>query len=262
MSSTLRNKHKYLSAVIMIFTVLSLPGLSAADTGNDTTTDTDKDMTALKTWQAGTTVSKTSIDRYGIDRCFQALPVTDNIFRRMRGRSFKHGCTTKRGDLNYLKVLHRNIDGEICIGELVCNKSISGDLITIFKALYNASYPIERMVLVDNYNADDEKSMTANNTSCFNYRRIGTSERLSNHSSGLAIDINPLYNPCIRKRKNGNIHITPAAGKPYAGRYKQFGYKINEGDICHKLFIKHGFKWGGKWRSMKDFQHFEKILKK
>ena len=40
-------------------------------------------------------------------------------------------------------------------------------------------------------------------------------------------------------------------------RGKQFRYKINKGDLCYRLFIKHGFIWGGSWRTVKDYQHFE-----
>lgn len=38
--------------------------------------------------------------------------------------------------------------------------------------------------------ANDNKSMSANNTSAFNYRVISGTKKLSNHSYGLAIDIN------------------------------------------------------------------------
>ena len=43
----------------------------------------------------------------------------------------------------------------------------------------------------------------------------------------------------------------------YADRSKQYRYKIVKGDLLHRLFLKHGFTWGGAWRTMKDYQHFE-----
>jgi hypothetical protein len=100
--------------------------------------------------------------------------------------------------------------------------------------------------------------MTANNTSCFCYRKIAGSPRLSKHSLGLAIDINPLQNPCVKRRKDGTLFIQPQAGRQYANRQKNHPYKITKGDLCYRLFLAHGFSWGGNWRSSKDYQHFEK----
>ena len=99
--------------------------------------------------------------------------------------------------------------------------------------------------------------MSDNNTSCFCYRVVSGTQKLSYHARGLAIDINPLYNPYIRHAKDGSRIVEPANGKPYADRSKQFRYKINKGDLCYRLFIKHGFIWGGSWRTVKDYQHFE-----
>ena len=100
--------------------------------------------------------------------------------------------------------------------------------------------------------------MQANNTSCFNFRRVAGSSKLSAHSRGMAIDINPLQNPCIRQRKDGSTSVQPATGRCYADRSKHWPYQIVRGDLCHRLFTEHGFKWGGAWRSVKDYQHFER----
>ena len=58
--------------------------------------------------------------------------------------------------------------------------------------------------------------------------------------------------------RNGSLLISPANGAPYADRSKKHIYKIEEGDLCYRLFLEHGFIWGGHWRTMKDYQHFEK----
>ena len=219
---------------------------------------TKAELAVLQHWEAGRPVSARSVERFGWDKCFVAEKIDERTFKRMEGRSFKSGCTTPRSDLRYLKVLHRTKDGRIQLGEMVCHKDISADLLDIFKRLYEARYPIERMVLIDNYNADDEASMAANNTSCFNFRRIGGSSKPSKHGLGKAVDINPLYNPYVKKKADGSIVVNPKSGKPYVNRSKAFDYKIVRGDLCHTLFIKHGFRWGGGWRSLKDYQHFEK----
>ena len=183
--------------------------------------------------------------------------ITDSIFARIEGKSFKENCTTPRRDLRYLKVLHYNKEGEELEGELICHKDIADDLLAIFRELHRAKYPIERMVLIDEYNADDEASMRANNTSAFNFRPASGMRRLSKHSTGMAIDINPLYNPLVKHRE-GRTRVYPSTATPYIDRTRDFPYKIVKGDLCYRLFKKYGFSWGGDWRRSKDYQHFEK----
>lgn len=187
---------------------------------------------------------------------FYATPISDSLFNYMSGKSYKTGCPVSRNDLCHVHVLHYDGNNNICKGEIVCNKLIATKLVDIFRSLYNAHYPIQCIRLVDEFDADDEKSMTANNTSCFNFRTVAGTKVLSLHAQGLAIDINPLYNPCVKTTK-GKISVEPAKGKDYADRKKSFPYKIDKNDLCYKLFIRHGFHWGGAWRSIKDYQHFE-----
>lgn len=183
--------------------------------------------------------------------------ISDRVFARIEGKSFKEDCTTLREDLRYLRVMHYNKDGEIRRGELICHKDIADALLEIFQELYKAKYPIERMVLVDEYGADDETSMRANNSSAFNFRYISGTMKLSSHSRGMAIDINPLYNPYVRQGKGG-VRVSPSNAVEYVDRAKVFPYKIVKGDLCYRLFKKHGFTWGGDWKNSKDYQHFEK----
>ena len=160
--------------------------------------------------------------------------------------------------LDTLKVQYVDLEGVRHEGEIICNHLINQDLREIFAELYKAKYPIERIRPISEYGDDDERSMQANNTSCYCYRPIAGSKKLSNHARGMAIDINPLYNPCVRRQKDGTLLIQPATGKPYVNRNKSFKYKITTSDLCYRLFKQHGFRWGGSWRSLKDYQHFEK----
>ncbi len=189
---------------------------------------------------------------------FSIDTISDAVFQRMQGRSFPQHCTVPRSELRYLRVLHRNAADSICQGELVCNKSIAEDLLDIFRQLYEAHYPIEHIRLIDDYDADDERSMSDNNSSCFCFRTVAGTNKLSKHARGLAVDINTRYNPYVRHSRNGSLLISPANGVPYANRSKKHIYKIEEGDLCYRLFRQHGFIWGGQWRTMKDYQHFEK----
>jgi hypothetical protein len=209
-------------------------------------------------WEAGRLLSQAEADSMGVETCFRADTISDDVFARMQGRSFPSHCTIARSELRYLRLLHRNAEGAIVMGEMVCNRSIAADLIDIFRELYLAGYPIERMVLIDDYEANDERSMTANNSSCFCFRTVAGSRKLSKHAQGLAVDINTLYNPCVRYRRNGSRSIEPAAGARYADRSIVTPYTIVNGDLCYRLFTQHGFTWGGNWRTVKDYQHFEK----
>lgn len=193
-------------------------------------------------------------ERARLARYFTATGLSDKVFARMQGKSFPKDCTVKRADLRYLLLLHKNQHGQTVIGEMVCHKSIAADLLHIFRRLYDAAYPIERMVLIDNYGGDDDRSMEANNTSCFNFRRItGSRSRISRHGLGMAVDVNPLYNPYVR-----GSQVRPAKGRTYAHNRRKGGMVITRGDLCHRLFLERGFTWGGAWRSLKDYQHFEK----
>lgn len=161
-------------------------------------------------------------------------------------------------DLRYVNVLYYNFKGIERAGELICNKAIAQDLVEIFYELYMNNYQIEQIALIDEYGGDDILSMLDNNTSCFNYRVVDGTTSLSKHALGLAIDINPFYNPYVVYKNDGTTYISPQGSEIYADRSKDFAYKIDENDLCYKLFIEHGFTWGGNWNSCKDYQHFQK----
>lgn len=190
---------------------------------------------------------------------FRVDTLSDDVFNRMKGKSYPEGCQLPRSELRLISVLHYDAEKRVQKGEMVCNKAIAHDLIDIFRQLYEARYPIERMTLIDDYDADDERSMAANNTSCFCYRQVTGSKHLSKHALGLAVDINPLYNPYVKRSADGKHDIvSPAAGAQYANRRKASPYKLEKQDLCYRLFLEHGFKWGGNWNSLKDYQHFER----
>ena len=186
---------------------------------------------------------------------FSAVPIDDRNFSRIDGKSFKKNCPVPVSDLRYLRVLHRDLHGRTLEGELICHVLIADALIDIFRRLFETRYPIEKIRLIDEYGADDELSMRDNNSSCFNFRFVSHTNRISKHGLGLAVDINPRFNPYI-KTVDGKLSIEPGNGVPYCDRAKEFPYKIESGDLCCRLFAEHGFEWGGDWSDCKDYQHF------
>ncbi len=187
---------------------------------------------------------------------FYAEKISDEIFSRMEGKSFAEGCTTDRDDLRYLHLLYKDLEGNTHEGEMVCNVSIADKLIDIFRQLYENDYPIESMKLIDEYDADDEASMRDNNTSCFNFRVVSGTDKVSKHGYGLAVDLNPFYNPYVHKIEGREL-IEPEGSAEYADRSRDFDYKIDEDDLAYKLFTQAGFTWGGSWKNSKDYQHFQ-----
>lgn len=217
---------------------------------------------AFAQWRAGAVLTAAKVKAMDVSDCFAACVIDDATFARMRrGGSFPEGCTVKRDDLRYLKVLHYNYDGKVQTGEMVCNKAVAADLLEIFRELYDNKYQIARMVLIDEYGADDEASMGDNNSSAFCFRRVNGSTRLSKHAQGLAVDINPVQNPCVSYNAKGAVRrIEPdtAEARKHIRRNAATAHTIDKDDLCYRLFVARGFRWGGSWRTKKDYQHFEK----
>lgn len=198
---------------------------------------TRTDVEALK---AGTRVDPEKLARNSVDAYFFAQEISDELFARMYGKSYKENCSIPRENLRYLKMLYCGPDGESYVGEMVCNKEIAQEVLAVFRELYDCSYPIEKMVLVDDYDGDNLRSALDNNTSCFNFREAeGTSTSLSFHASGKAIDVNPKYNPYLWTDEAGIRQCGPEESWEYADRTRDFPYKITEDDPCKKIFEAH-----------------------
>lgn len=232
-------------------------GESEGDTDRESNTGTPADSKSDKVANSdtGRTTGNDSHEISSSD--FYISEITEDIFARMQGKSYKEDCTVPREDLRYVHVRHMGFDGEVKDGELVVNKAIADDVLAIFEELYKADYPIEKVRLVDEYDADDEASMSDNNSSAFNFRFISHTTRISKHGLGMAVDINTRYNPYV-KTVDGKLSIEPANGADYVDRSKDFPHKIDHEDLCYKLFKEHGFTWGGDWTHSKDYQHFER----
>ncbi len=208
--------------------------------------------------RAGSLVSSASIKNTHLNEWFSYSEIPDNVWAEMQGKTYKENPYIQRDDLRYIKFLHHDFDGEVRVGEMICNKTIAKDLSEIFYDLYLNNYQIERAFLPDFYDADDEKQMQANNSSSFCYRAVSGTNVLSNHAKGMAVDLNTFYNPYCKVRNDGSLLVQPKTAAQYCDRSSSFKHKIDKNDLAYKLFTKHGFSWGGDWKSVKDYQHFEK----
>lgn len=185
---------------------------------------------------------------------FSYSDIPDVIKEKMIGKSMPESTPLGFDNLSYLKLTYYGFDDKTYTGEMVVNKKIASEVVDIFKELYEKKYPIEKIKLIDEYDADDESSMADNNTSSFCYRTINGTSKISNHGMGIAIDINPLQNPhVIRNTTN------PKEGYIYADRSNLQMGMIKEGDDCYNAFTSRGWTWGGNWK-YPDYQHFEKSI--
>lgn len=185
---------------------------------------------------------------------FTHKSLTSDIIVKIMDSSYKENDEVKIEDLSYVQVTYWGFDDQEHTGELIVNKKIAEDIVEIFCILYEAKFPIEKIELIDEYGADDNLSMSANNTSAFNYREVvGSKGKLSKHSYGMAVDINPVQNPYIK-----NEVILPESATDFLDRTNIKKGMIVEGDVCYNAFKKRGWTWGGEWNSLKDYQHFEK----
>jgi len=187
---------------------------------------------------------------------FTINKIDDIIYNRINKSSYHENNYIKIDDLRYLEITYWGYDNKKHIGELIVHQLVANDVIDIFKELYSEKFLINEVVLIDNYEADDEFSMNANNTSAFNYRIATGSTKLSNHAYGLAIDINPMQNPYIYGE-----NILPIESAAYIDRSNYQAGMIIKNDVCYNAFTTRGWKWGGNWTSIKDYQHFEITIK-
>ncbi len=189
-----------------------------------------------------------------------AKEISPKVFERINGRSWLPVCPPLE-DLRYLRLSHWGYDNEIHLGEMIVHKDVTLDVIEIFKELFENHFPIERINLIDDYfeegkgrNKIDDASMADNNTSAFFFRLIGGTDIVSEHGLGTAIDINPRLNPYYNVITG---YFSPSNAQEFLDRERiDVPGMITKESICYKAFIKRGWKWGGNWKNVKDYQHF------
>lgn len=187
------------------------------------------------------------------DEGFTAQALPKNVIERIDGKSYRENHDIGLDELAYLQMRYVDFHGMTQVGEMIVHYSLAREVLEIFCELYKSGYQIEKMRLVDEYDADDERSMADNNSSAFNYRVVADTDMISMHGYGRAIDVNPLINPYIVGEK-----VMPANAVQYVDRSKKFAHKIDHDDLCYKLFKARGWTWGGDWKTQKDYQHFYK----
>ena len=153
-------------------------------------------------------------------------------------------------DLELITVRYYGYDSKLHQGQMLVHKDLAGDVKDIFEMIKERKFLVEKCIPIVKYEWSDNASMEDNNSSGFNYRFIAGTKRLSNHSFGRAIDINPLDNPYIGK----DGHVSPEGAEYEPGSKGT----ITGDSFIVKELLKRGWRWGGNWNSIKDYQHFDK----
>ena len=173
------------------------------------------------------------------------------LARTMTGISWRHGCPVHLRDLRLLRVSHHRFDGSVGAGRLVVHADVARSLLGVFRRLYDARFPIRRMVPVDAYGASDFRSIEADNTSAFNCRYVDGTTRWSEHAYGRALDVNPIENPYVSGGSTSH-----RASVPYLDRSNRRPGMAVEGGTLVRAFDRIGWGWGGRWSGVQDYQHF------
>jgi hypothetical protein len=166
-------------------------------------------------------------------------------------RSWRSGCPVGPSDLRLVRVPYYGFDGVTRRGELVVRASAANAIGRTFVRLHQQRFSIRSLKRVDVYGGSDDRSMAADNTSAFNCRKVERSSSWSQHSYGLAVDINPRENPYVRGGE-----VDPPEGRAYTDRSPVRRGMIGAGGPVVRAFADIGWEWGGYWRSSKDYQHF------
>ncbi len=171
--------------------------------------------------------------------------------KRMTGVSWRPGCPVSLRELRVLTFSHRGFDRKVRTGRLIVHEAVAPPLLGVLRELFAERFPIRKAVPVDAYGASDFRSIEADNTSAFNCRYVDGTRRWSEHAYGRAIDINPIENPYVSDGRTSH-----RASIPYLDRGQRRQGMAHEGGTLVRAFDSIGWGWGGRWTSVKDYQHF------
>jgi hypothetical protein len=165
--------------------------------------------------------------------------------------SWREGCPVSWRDLSVVQVSYWGYDGERHRGPLVVHDIAATQVRAVFDSMYRYRFQVRRIHRIDDYGADDDRSMAANNTSAFNCRKVAGSSSWSMHSYGTAVDVNPMQNPYV-----ANGSYDPPGSEQWSNRSDVVPGMAVEGSSLVGAFDYVGWKWGGRWTSKQDYQHF------
>ncbi len=165
--------------------------------------------------------------------------------------TWKPRCPVRADELDWIRLAYRGFDGRRHSGELLAHEDVSADLVTVFRALWKAEFPLEEMRITEARELDLEPTGDGNNTGAFVCRPTRGQSGYSEHAYGRAIDVNPFQNPYER----GEV-VIPELASSYLDRQRERPGMISEDGPVVAAFDAIGWEWGGRYRNLTDLHHF------
>lgn len=175
-------------------------------------------------------------------------PIPGDVLARA---TWEEGCPVGLDELSYLTVSFIGFDGGSYIGEVIVNAQYAEAMVGVFRAMFDARFPLEEVRVVAKWELDVPPTGDGNITTAFVCRAVAGGTSWSQHAYGLAIDINSFHNPYVK----GDL-VLPELASFYMDRSLGLAGMIVEGDPVVRAFDGLGWGWGGRWNSLTDPQHF------
>jgi hypothetical protein len=176
-------------------------------------------------------------------------PVPPDVLARS---TWQPSCPVRADELAWVRLTFWGFDDARHTGELLVNSGVADELVSVFRKLYEARYPIEEMRVTRLDELDAPPTGDGNNTGAFACRAtVNSNGQFSQHAYGLAIDLNSFQNPYVKEDL-----VLPELSSAYLERNDVRAGMILPGDPVVAAFASIGWEWGGDWQSLKDYQHF------
>jgi hypothetical protein len=189
----------------------------------------------------------------------RASPLPAGIAAEMRGTTWHRGCPVPLSDLALLRFNYWTLDGTVARGPMVVNASVAEDILGVFRTLFEARFPLQHVGLARAFSEkrlENHPDSRRSTTASFNCRPVvtpdGAQPTFSQHSYGLAIDVNPLQNPFVRS----DGWVRNRFARRYVDRSRDLPGMIHADDVVVDAFAAIGWSWGGDWSGEKDYMHF------
>lgn len=145
-------------------------------------------------------------------------------------------------------------DDAVHDGELVVHQRVAAEVIEIFHALFDTGFRIERMQPYEDFPVG---AYAASNDTVGFYCRPAQDDpgTFSWHAYGLAIDVNPLTNPYHDPQEGW----WPRGSAGNAERNRVAPGLLTAGSDAVRIFMEHGWAWGGIYQDAPDYMHFGKV---
>ncbi len=169
------------------------------------------------------------------------------------GATWSTLCPVDLAGLRYLTVSFRGFDGAAHTGELVVNATEADKVVSVFREIYAADFPLEQLTLPTGADLTAPPTGDGNVSGAFVCRTARGQRAWSQHAYGLAVDVNPFQNPQVKKGL-----VLPELAGAYRDRADQRPGMLTSDSVVVRAFARIGWRWGGDWTSSKDYMHFSR----